>query len=158
MVENFNIPNNIEKVVEENPLLILLESKIIIKNKKERIGIYLSQISNVRVIKNRDLTLSILVLVNSILFYLLVLSPMNLNLEFSFLSITIFSILFVISFFIKKYNYKLLINQGKFGFNEITISKSNKIHAENFVSKFKNTYATNWAKKDFDFQKLKECL
>lgn len=158
MVENFNISHNIGKVVEENPLLILLESKVIIKNKKDRIGIDLCHISNVRVIKNRDLTLSILMLVNFSLFYLLVLSPMNLKFAFSFLFITIFAILFVISLLIKKYTYKLVINQGKFRFNEITISKTNSVHAENFISKFKHTYSTNWSKKEFDFQHLKECL
>lgn len=158
MDQNFNISNNIEKVVEENPLLILLESKVIIKNKRERIGINLSQISNVRLIKNRNLTLSVLVLVHFILFYFLVLSPMKFHFAFSLMFITILSILFVISFFIKNYTYKLLINQGKFGFNEITISKTNSIHAENFVSKFKNTYSTNMSNAELDFQKLKECL
>jgi hypothetical protein len=155
MNENFNNPNKIEKVIEENPLLILLESKVIIKIKKERIGILLCQISNVRVVRNRDLTLSILTLVFMSLFYILVLSPMNLNFGLRFLCVALISILFIISFSIKKYRYKLLINQGKLGYNEITISKRNSIHAENFMAKFKNVIITKSIENEFGYQKLK---
>lgn len=154
MNENFSIPNKIEKVVEENPLLILLESKVIIKKDRERISISLSQISNVRVIRNRDLTLSILVLVFLAVFYILVLSPINLNIGFSFLSLTLVSFLFIVSFSIKNYTYKLLINQGKFGFNEITISKSNSIHAESFAAKFKNSGKAKMHEKELDYPQL----
>ncbi len=136
MKKNFTSTNKIEKILQKNPLFIILESKVIFKNNNEKVCFYLDQISKVRLIENRDFTHSIVVLVFSALFYLLVLSPFNLNFVFSFLYLIIMSILFVTSFFIKNNTYKLLINNGNFSFNEITISKSNITYAENFIAKF----------------------
>jgi hypothetical protein len=143
MTENFVIPTKIDKIVEENSLLILLESKVIIKNNNDRIAIYLHQISNVRLVRNRDYRQSFLVLVFLILFYKLDLIPVNSCFDFSFLYLCLIPILFGISFSIKNYTHKLLINKGKFNFNEITVSKSNSIHAENFVEKFKKQKYNN---------------
>ncbi|TDD95056.1 hypothetical protein [Flavobacterium cellulosilyticum] len=145
MNESITIPSKIEKIVEENSLLILSESKVFIKNNDHRISISLSQISNVRVIKNRDYTFSILVLVFSSLFYILVLSPINMSFAFSFLYITLIYI--VITFLVKNYTYKLLINKGKFSFLEISISKRNSVHAESFATKFKNSDISKMSEK-----------
>ncbi len=109
--------------MEENPLLTLLQSKIIIKNDKEKVSIALSQISNVRVIKHRDPAVAVLVLVFLALFYILVLSPVNLILTLSLLFLTLISILLIVSFSIKIDTYKLLINQAEFGFKQIYIKK-----------------------------------
>jgi hypothetical protein len=68
------------------------------------------------------------------------------------------TIVFTASFFIKKHTYKLLINQGKFRFNEIKISKFNCSHAENFALNFKNGKLTNKSTSETIFQQLKEAL
>jgi len=158
MNETISTPNQIEKVVEENALLLLLDSKVFIKKGKERIGIDLKHISNVRIVRSRDLTLSILVLVLLALFYVLFLIPLNLNFTVRFLCVILVSILFIISLSSKNYTYTLLINQGKFGFNEILISKKNSVHAERFAAKFKSGATTKMNENKFDYHSLKECV
>lgn len=158
MKDNFNGTYKIEKIVEENPLFILLDSKVIVKNKKEKITFYLNQISNVRVKKLRDRSPSVIALVNLILFYLLFLSTLNLSSTIKILCVTVLTILFIISFFIKKYTYKLVINQGKFKFNEITITKDNNTYAEKLIATFENRKARNRSTTENLFQQLKEAL
>lgn len=137
MNKNFNNINKIEKVIEENPLIILLESKIIIKNEKQRIEFYLSQISNVRVIKKRNLALNGILLIITGMFYLSkITSKIETNIS-TLVSIFLTLILFTISCSFKSYNYKLLINKGIIGFSEIAISEKNIQHAESFARKFK---------------------
>lgn len=139
MNKNYSHPNRIEKILEENPFLILLESHVLIKNDKKRICVSLSQISNIRVVKNTDLTITILTFNFSALLYLLFLAPLNLHFAFHFLCFVILSFFIIISHSLKNYSYKLLINKGKFDFAEIAISKNNIGHAENFVIKFKKS-------------------
>ncbi|MFV8337343.1 hypothetical protein ACNQF7_14855 [Flavobacterium sp. RSP29] len=155
MNKNFSHPNSIEEILEENPFLILLESHVIIKNDKERIYVSLSQILNIRVVKNRDSTVTILVFNFSALLYLLFLSPLNLHFAFQFLYLVFLSFSFIISSSLKNYNYKLLINKGKFAFNEISVSKNNIVHAENFAAKFKNNTISEMNNNEFDYKKLK---
>jgi Na+/glutamate symporter len=158
MNKNFSHSNRIEKILEENPFLILLESYVIIKNDKKRIRISLSQISNIRVVKNQDLTITILTCTFSALLYVLFLAPLNLHFAFQFLYFVILSFFIIISHSLKNYSYKLLINKGKFGFAEIAISKNNIRHAENFAVKFKKSINSKMNNKEFDYKKLKECL
>jgi hypothetical protein len=134
---NFSTSNKTEKALEENPFLLILESKVIFKTDKDKIDIDLNQISNLRIIKNRNLTYNILIFLLTVYFYLSSeLESTYLNFLSESLYVTLISILCVITFSIENYTYKLLINKGKFGFNEILISKKNIIHAKNFVSKF----------------------
>lgn len=158
MSNNLSSPNNIEKNLKENPFIILFESKVIIKNNQKRIDLFLNQISDVRIIRYRDLTFSIALLVWMPLLYLLIFSSIDLNFALSSLCSILFIILFAISFLKKKYTYKLLINQGKYGFNEISISKKNIIYAENFAKKFKNGKTEEMTTEEFEHPKMEECL
>ncbi|MFV5685687.1 hypothetical protein ACM55I_09565 [Flavobacterium sp. GB2R13] len=158
---NFKTSNNTETILEENPLLIILESKVIFKTDSDRISICLDQISNVRIIKNTDLTANILVLLFTVFLYLLLkLEFQDLNFISQSLYITLISILIVITLSIENYSYKLLINKGKFGFNEITISKKNLLHAKNFVTKFENKNILKTNKQEFNVESVKilRCL
>ena len=91
MNKNYAHSNSIEKVIEENPFLILLESHVIIKTDTERIRVSLNQISNIRVVRNRDLTVTILVFAFSALLYLLFLAPLHLHFAFLFLYVVLIS-------------------------------------------------------------------
>ena len=132
--------NKTEKILEGDPFFVILESTVYFKTYDERIGICLDEISNVRIIKNSDTTFNITLSILTTLFYILSKSIfLDLNFVFKFLYIVVISILIILIFSIKNFTYKLLINTGKTGFNEIPISKSNVQYAKNFVSKFYNT-------------------
>ncbi|MDI6031967.1 hypothetical protein QLS91_02665 [Flavobacterium sp. LB2P84] len=138
---NFVAANKTESILEENSFLIVFESKVIFKNDKERINLSLNHISNIRIIKNRDLTTNIIISIFSALFYLLAIPPVNDKIVFQLFFLVYVSILFIIFSRIKKYNYKLLINNGKFGFNEIIISENNLFYAKRFLAMFKPNLA-----------------
>ena len=138
---NFVAANKTENILEENPFFIAFESKVIFKNDKERINLPLNHISNIRIVKNRDLTTNIIISILSALFYLIAIAPVNDKIVFQLFFLVYVSILFVIFSLIKKYNYKLLINNGKFGFNEIIISENNLFYAKRFLAMFKPNIA-----------------
>lgn len=128
-------PNKIEKVLEENSFIILLETRIIIKNEKERIEFYLNDISNLRILKKRNLTPNITLLFITIIFYLSLFTQSE---SFFMIILSLFStaVLTIFAFLFKSYTYKLLVNSGAFNFNEIVLSKKNILHAESFLNKF----------------------
>ena len=138
---NFVAANKTENILEENPFFIAFESKVIFKNDKERINLPLNHISNIRIVKNRDLTTNIIISILSALFYLIAIAPVNDKIVFQLFFLVYVSILFLIFSLIKKYNYKLLINNGKFGFNEIIISENNLFYAKRFLAMFKPNIA-----------------
>lgn len=158
MYKNFQTANKIEKVLEENPLVIRLESKVIIKNNNEKIEFDLSQISNIRIIKKRNLIINITLFSIAVVFYLNIMELKNVGSLLMYLSLLVFSFLLVIAYWFKSYTYTLLINKGLFGFKEISLSKNNIQYAENFMSKFKINSLTKAVHDEFEYQKLKQCL
>lgn len=136
MNENLTTSTKTEKNLEENSLFIMSESKVIFKNNTDTLSLNLNLISRARLVKNRDFTANVLVLLFLALFYFLEIAPMDLNFLFSLIYIALISFVFLISFLIKKHRYILLIHTSKFNFNEITISKKNIPYAENFIKQF----------------------
>ncbi|MFV5694739.1 hypothetical protein ACM55G_04780 [Flavobacterium sp. LB3P122] len=132
MNKNFTTRTEREKILEENPLFIISDSKVVFKN--EKLSFYLNQISSVRLVKNRDFSTNIMLLVFLILSYKLISSPMNSI--FYFLKLFFITISLIVVCRIKKDSYKIIINIGKYGFNEILISKKNLSFAIIFISKF----------------------
>ncbi|MFV5688588.1 hypothetical protein ACM55M_08190 [Flavobacterium sp. ZT3R25] len=132
MNRNFTSTTEGEKILEENPLFIISESKVVFKN--EKLSFYLNQISSVRLVKNRDFNTNIMLLVFLILSYKLISSPMNSI--FYFLKLFFITISLIVVCRIKKDSYKIIINIGKYGFKEILISKKNLSFAIIFISKF----------------------
>lgn len=156
MDKNYRLKEKTEKISEENPLFVILESIVIFKTCKSKMSFCLNQISNVRIIKNRDKAPNVLLLVVSALFFVLSRSLfINLNLVFQILYVVLIFIFLILIFSIKNFTYKLLINIGKSGFNEIPISKNDVYHARNFVNKFENKTNVKIHKKDTNF-KFKE--
>ena len=71
MIRNLQPLYTKENIIEENPFLTILQSKVIFKTKYNKTDICLKQISNVRIIKYRDITINIVVLLSIAFFYLL---------------------------------------------------------------------------------------
>jgi hypothetical protein len=159
MDQNFKTSNKTKKLVEENPLFTFLQDTVFFKTFIDQIGLEEDEISNVRIIKNRDTSPNILLMVLTTLFCLLSKSLfVDLTLVFKFLFIFGLFILLVLILFIKKFTYKLLINSGRSGFNEFPISKRNVPNATYFVNKFKNKDITEIKKLEsqFKFKDFKE--
>ena len=151
---NFKNSNTTEKILEINPFFTILESTVIFKTYNDRISIYFDQISNARIIKNRDTKPNILLLVSTGLFYLLSKSLfLDLNFVLKSLYIMVIFVLLITIFSIKNFTYKLLINVGEIGFNEFPISQRNVNHAKNFVTQFEHTNMTKINKLEADIKR-----
>lgn len=126
-----------ENVFREKNFIICSETKLIIKNKKQVVEFFLADISNVRILKRRN------IYPNIITFYLILIitSTRILTAEsndniFFIINILIVLVLLIFTFFLKNYNYKLLINKGKYGFSEIILQKKNIENANKFLNDF----------------------
>ncbi|MDI1303293.1 MAG: hypothetical protein PSX42_00305 [bacterium] len=147
----------IEKVLEENSLFVISESKVTFKNCDAVIN--LNQISNSRLIKKRDVSLNIILLLFSVLLCFKVLPSLNFNAIFQSLIVALILISVILAIYIKSYSYKLLINKKNYSFNEIIVSKKDLYFAGRFISKFTAaTILKTKVKQDFEFeyQNLKE--
>lgn len=145
----------IEKVLEENSLFVISESKVTFKNCDAVIN--LNQISNSRLIKKRDFTANIILLVFSVLFYEIFLQPLYLSTIFESLILALILISLVSC--VEKYSYRLLINKTNYDFNEIIVSEENLHFAKIFLSQFPVSTISKIKVKEefeFDFQNLKE--
>lgn len=126
---NINISHN---VMKENPLYFISESKLVFK--KKNVTVNLSQITDLRLIKFRSFRLNIIILA---LFYMLgiILSP------YLKLDIVLFNLIFgfvplLCSFYIKRYSYKLLINENNCNYNEIVVNRDNLNLAKMLIDSF----------------------
>ena len=145
----------IEKTLEENSFFVISESKVTFKNCDTVIN--LNQILNSRLIKKRDFTANIMVLVFSVLFYVMILQPLYLSTIFESLILAL--ILISVVSYVENYSYKLLINKTNYDFNEIIVSKKDLYFAGRFISKFTaSTLLKTKVEKqfEFDYQSLKE--
>ena len=121
-----------QNVVQENPLYLVSESKLIFRNNYTIIN--LSQISDIRLIKHRSFRLNITILALFYVLYIIV-SP-YLNFDRILLDITIGLIPLSVSFTIKRYSCKLLINVNNCNYNEIVVRKTNLSFAKILVDSF----------------------
>lgn len=137
-----------KKTLEENSLFVISESKVTFKNCDTVIN--LNQILSSRLIKKRDFTANIMVLVFSVLFYVMVLQPLYLSSIFESLLLAL--ILISAVSYIENYSYILLINKTNYDFNEIIVSKANLQFAKIFLSKFPfSTLLKANVKQEFEF-------
>jgi hypothetical protein len=127
----------------ENNFITYFKNKVIIKNKQQIVEFYIADISNVRIFKKRNLY------PNIIAFNLMlgitstsIVSPNSNSSIAPLVNIFLFSVLFIVTFFLKNYNHKLLINKGKYGFSEITFEKKNIQNANKFLNDFNSNQWT----------------
>lgn len=139
MGKNLSSNNTIGSEIEENNFFILSESTIIFKNDNQRIKINLDQTTNVRLIKNRDFKINIIVILLAALFYLTVLQTINLDAIFQNFIVALLTISVIVNTLLRNYSYKLLINNKYNNYQEILVSKTNLYYAKIFLSKFSGT-------------------
>jgi len=135
MIQSLKVIHKNEKIILGEPFIVQSGPKVIIQSQQERFEFYRSDISNIRIVRKRDFY------PNIIIFCLLLISIYANILPFKnhsnyvlFATISFITVLLMIVFFLKNYNYKLLINTGKCGFSEIQLPKKNIPNVENFLS------------------------
>ena len=132
---NLNVTTSQHKA-NENSFFSIEDSIVVIGDNKQKVNLKL--ITNVRLIKNRNLSFNFILFILSILCYsvsILFFDKYSL-LQLPFLVITIAFIITAV--FIRRFSYKLLINKGVYGFNEFLVSKNNLPFAESFIYILKN--------------------
>lgn len=123
-----------ENCLDKNPLFLIYDSTLVMVINGEKVNLEIDQITNIRVIKFRDLTLNVVLLFLSISFYIVGGERFFLV---DLVSITISLFLFAISIFLRRFSCKLLINKGNYGFCEFVISKNKLVFAEHLASVIK---------------------
>lgn len=140
MITNYSTETKIETVTEENSLYVVSGSKVIFKNHDAIVN--LNQISNCRLVTNRNITTNVIQLVFSGLLLGLVLPLVESNILFQGITLTVIQLFIIVAFRKKYYSYKLLINKSGYCFNEISIDEENLHFAKLFLSKFPAFVAT----------------
>lgn len=120
-----------ENRLDKNPLFSINDSTVVMEINGEKLNLHLNQITNVRIVKCRDLTLNVVLLFSFISFYL---TGGERFFSVHLVSIIITIFLFAISIFTRRFYYKLLINKRNYGFYEFVIPKSNLVFAEHLAS------------------------
>lgn len=133
-----------QKIIPAGTFILQSGSKLIIKNQQEKLEFYLSDISNIRILRKRNFY------PNIITFCLIIISAYSNTLTFKnhnnyylFADIFFAAVLVVNIYFFKNYNYTLLINTGKFNFSEIHLPKKNIPNVEFFLKYFNNNNNSN---------------
>lgn len=140
-----------EIILEKNSLFEFSESKVTFRDCD--VVINLNQITNSRLVKKRNFTANIIVLVFSVLFYVMILKPLFLSTIFESLILALI-LIFVVSC-VENYSYRLLINKRNYDFNEIIVTKENLHFAKVFLTKFTAPTSLN-DKQEFEYQNLIE--
>jgi hypothetical protein len=148
-----------ENVFRENNFIIYSETKVIINTKKQLFEFFLKDISNVRILKRRNLY------PNIIAFYIIliitsasILTTKTNDIFFFLINIFIVLVLLIITFSLKKYNHMLLINKGKYGFSEIILHKENIQNANKFLNDFNSNKILKFYPENSENNKFKECI
>lgn len=146
-----------ENDLVENPLYILQESRLIIKHKKGKNVFNISQVSNLRILKNRKSATNIYFLLGMSLFGFFGVITFEMNLIIGVLSVIVFLIA-VFSFFFKRHTYDLLINVHNLGFRKFRLSKNEISPAKELVSIYKTLYfeKNNEFQNKLDFESWKQ--
>jgi hypothetical protein len=128
--------------LDRNPFFTINNSQVIFHFKGEEIKVDLHLISNVRMVKKRVFFINILLTVLGLSFYNFISAYYSFNSSFIFLFVII-AITLIASFSIKQFSYKLLINKGQIGFNELRVSEKNVIYAQYFMLIYKKSGIQN---------------
>jgi hypothetical protein len=113
------------------------DSVVVLGNNGEKVILNLSQITNIRIIKNRNLSLNLILLYLSVILCFITSQFLDKHISIQLTSSIGIALGILISIFVKRFSYKLLVNIGVGGFNEFLVTKGNLACAESFVSLFK---------------------
>lgn len=129
----------------------LQDSAVTLDNNGIPVRISINQITNVRLIKQRNLALNVFAFLSSILIFVSCIRFFTSHYYVQgFLVLLIISLL-IVSFFVKRYTYKLLINKGKGEYNELQITKNNLTCARYFMSLVKEKKGQSYSDESFSY-------
>jgi hypothetical protein len=127
----------IEDDVLKTPLFTLYDSKIVIKNNKEKIVFDLNEISNVRYSKKRNFLINFVLLFCILAIYCFVSDYLNTIFPNNILLLAIALISSIFSLSIKNHTYILFINMNHFCYRKLRLSKKDEPYVKYFISIFK---------------------
>lgn len=125
-----------------NPFFTIHDSQVIFHFKGEEMKVDLNLISNVRIIKKRVFFTNVVLCVLGLSFHNFIADHFSIYSSFIFWTVVIAVTVFA-SFSIKQFSYKLLINKGQIGFDELSVSEKNVIYAQYFMLIYKNSRSKN---------------
>jgi len=120
-----------------NPFFSIEGTRVIIDSNGEKVNLNFDQITNVRLIKNRNLSLNLILFFVALIFYSCYILFFKNYFLIQVASLIIIISVIIASLFVKLFSYKLLVNKGVDGFNEFLVSKNNLPFAKSFVFIFK---------------------
>ncbi len=129
---------SLQRAASENPFFSIEGTRVFIDSNGEKINLNFDQITNVRLIKNRNLSLNLILFFVAGIFYSCYFLFFNNYFLIEVASIIIVTSVIVASLFIKLCSYKLLVNNGLNGFNEFLVPKKHLAFAQSFVFIFKD--------------------
>ena len=159
LIQNLNMNHNKENAFRKNNFIIYTETKVIINTKNQLLEFFLEDITNVRILKKRNLypniiTFYIMLIITSAI----ILSPINNDVIFFIINIFFVFVLLIITYFLKYYSHKLLINKGKYGFSEIILQKKDIQNANKFLNDFNSNKILNLYTEKTENNKFKQCV
>lgn len=131
--------------LDENPFFTLSNSLVIFHFKEEEIKFDLNLISNVKIVKKRVFLINVLLTAFGLFFYLFIVEFFSIYLGLVFTPIIVLTIVLV-SFSIKFFSYKLLIDNEHVGFKVLKISEKNLVYAQYFILIYKKNKMKNKAR------------
>jgi len=120
-----------------NPFFYIQGSRLFIDCNGEKVNLNFDQITNVRLIKNRDLSLNLILFFVALFLYLCYIIFLNNHFLIQVASLIIITSVIIASLFIRLFSYKLLVNKGVDGFNEFLVSKKHLPFAKSFIFIFR---------------------
>ena len=126
-------------------------SSVTLNNNGIPVQIPINQITNVRLIKQRNLALNVFAFLSSMLIFVSCLRAFTDNYYMQSLVAFIVFCLLVAAFCVKRYSYKLLINKGKGNYNELQLTKNNLTYAKYFMSLVKEKKAHSYSDESFSY-------
>lgn len=144
MAVNTISPDKITAQFDSNAFFTIHDSQVIFHFKRDEIKVDLNLISNVRIIKKRVFFTNVVLSVLGLSFHNFIAEHFSIYSSFIFWPIII-AVTVIASFSIKQFSYKLLINKGQIGFDELSVSGKNVIYAQYFMLIYKNSRSENEA-------------
>jgi hypothetical protein len=124
-----------QNVASDNSFFYMEGSHVFIVANGEKVNLNFDQITNVRLIKNRNLSLNLILFFVALLLYFYYILFFNNHFLIQVGLLILITSFIAASMFIKLFSYKLLVNKGVDGFNEFLVSKNNLPFAKSFVFK-----------------------
>lgn len=116
-----------------NPFFYIQGSRLFIDCNGEKVNFNFDQITNVRLIKNRNVSLIRMLFFIAVIFYSCYILFFNNHFVMQLVSLCIITLVITSFLCIRPFSYKLLVNKGVDGFNEFLVTKKHLPFAKSFI-------------------------